>query len=95
LGVEKDEAQAFAWLLRAASSGLAVAQSRIGLAYATGEGAALDPIEACKWMELAAQRGDKAAQANRARARKSLSPAQLAEAERRATEWQVSQENKT
>ena len=95
LGVAKDEAQAFEWLLKAASGGLAVAQSRIGLAYATAEGAALDPIEACKWMELAALRGDKAAQANRARARKSLSAAQLAEADRRVAAWQVSAQNKT
>ena len=74
---------------------MAAAQSRIGLAYATGEGAALDPIEACKWFELAAQRGDKAAAANRVRARQGLGAAQLAEAERRAKVWAAARENKT
>jgi TPR repeat protein len=87
LGVAKDEAKAFELLRKAALGGVAAAQSRIGLAYATGEGAALDPIEACKWFELAAQRGDQAAATNRLRARKALSPAQLAEADRRVTEW--------
>ena len=95
MGAVKDEAKAFELFLNAAMRGLAAAQSRIGLAYATGDGAALDPIEACKWIELAATRGDKAAVANRERARRILSPIQLAEAERRATEWTLSQSNKT
>ena len=94
MGTVKDEAKAFELFLKAAMGGVAAAQSRIGLAYATGEGAALDPIEACKWIELAAMRGDKAAAANRERARKFLSPAQLAEAERRANEWTLSRNNK-
>lgn len=87
LGVEKDEAKAFAMLLKAAQGGLAAAQSRVGLAYATGEGAVLDPIEAAKWFELAARAGDTAAVANSERAKRTLSPAQHAEAERRAREW--------
>lgn len=95
MGVAKDETRAFELLLQAAEGGVAAAQSRIGLSYATGEGAALDPIEACKWFELAALRGDKAAAANRDRARKSLSPAQQAEADRRVRAWAAAQENKT
>ena len=87
LGVSKDDAKAFELLHKAAAGGVAAAQSRIGLAYATGEGAALDPIEACKWFELAALRGDQAAVTNRVRARKALSPAQLAEADRRVREF--------
>jgi TPR repeat protein len=94
LGTAKDEAKAFELFLKAAMGGLAAAQSRIGLAYATGEGAALDPIEACKWIELAAMRGDKAASANRERARKLLSPAQQVEADRRTQEWKLAQSNK-
>jgi TPR repeat protein len=87
LGVTKDESQAFELMRQAAAGGVAAAQSRIGLAYATGEGAALDPIEACKWFELAALRGDLAAAANRVRGRKALSPAQLAEVDRRVREF--------
>ena len=95
MGTVKDEVKAFELFLKAALAGVAAAQSRIGLAYATGEGAALDPIEACKWIELAAMRGDKAAAANRERARKFLSPAQLAEAQRRVKEWTLLPNNKT
>ncbi len=87
LGVAKDEARAFALFLQAAQGGVAAAQSRLGLAYATGDGAALDPIEACKWFELAAQRGDQAAATNRVRARKALSPGQMAEVDRRVREF--------
>jgi TPR repeat protein len=95
LGVKKDESKAFVMLLKAAQGGLAVAQSRVGLSYATGEGAALDPIEAAKWFELAALGGDAAAAANRDRAKRTLSPAQLAEAQRRVQEWRGPRENKT
>jgi len=87
LGVAKDETKAFELLRKAAVGGVAAAQSRLGLAYATGEGAALDPIEASKWFELAALRGDQAAAVNRVRARSALSPAQLAEVDRRVREF--------
>lgn len=79
--------EAFMLLLRAAQTGLAAAQARLGLAYATGEGAALDPIEAAKWFTLAAQRGDASAKANSMHAEKTLSPAQWREAQRRARSW--------
>jgi TPR repeat protein len=79
--------QVFDLLLRAAQTGLAQAQARLGLAYATGEGAALDPIEAAKWFVLAAQRGDTAARSNQLRSEQTLSPAQWAEALRRAASW--------
>ena len=39
-------------------------------------------------------RGDKAASANRERARKLLSPAQQVEADRRTQEWKLAQSNK-
>ncbi len=87
LGAEKDEAKAFALMLKAAQGGFAPAQSRIGLAYATGEGVALDPIEAARWFELAALGGDAPAAANWARAKTAMSPAQQSEASRRAREW--------
>ena len=81
------EAQAFELLLRAANTGLAAAQARLGLAYATGDGAALDPIEAAKWFLLASQSGDAAAKANSQRAEQTLSPAQWREALRRMAAW--------
>jgi TPR repeat protein len=95
LGVAKDEAKAFSWLLAASEGGLAAAQSRLGLAYATGEGAALDPVEAAKWLELAALAGDTAAAANWAHAKRTMAPAQQAEADRRAQAWLRARETKT
>lgn len=79
--------QAFGLLLRAANTGLAAAQARLGLAYATGDGAALDPIEAAKWFLLGAKGGDVAAKTNSQRAQQTLSPAQWCEAQRRAAAW--------
>ena len=87
LGVKIDETTALEWLLAAAEGGLAAAQARVGLAYATGDGAALDPIESAKWFILAALRGDVAALSNKQRSKEILSPAQWAEAERRANKW--------
>jgi TPR repeat protein len=95
LGVEKDASQAFMWLLRAAEGGLAAAQSRLGLAYASGEGAALDMVEGAKWLELAALAGDAAAAANWAHAKRTMGPAQQAEADRRAQAWRRAREIKT
>ena len=82
-GVARDMEVAFELFLRAAEGGLRTAQSRVGLAFATGEGVAVDLVEACRWFELAAERGDAAAIANRDRARKMLSPAQYKEVLRR------------
>jgi TPR repeat protein len=86
-GVEKDAVKAFELILEAAEGGLAVAQAQVGLAYATGEGAVLDSIESAKWFILASRGGDESAKANQTRAKKILSPAQWAEASRRAEAW--------
>ena len=83
-GVEKNEAKAFDLLMTSAKMGGAAAQARIGLAYATGVGAVLDLIEAARWFILAASNGDKAAAANMEKSKSILSPAQWAEANRRA-----------
>lgn len=79
-----DEDASVLLLQRAADLGLTAAQARLGLCYAMGEGAPLDPIEGAKWFILAARAGDTAAQANRQRAEATLTPAQWREATRRA-----------
>ncbi len=83
-GVEKDETKAFELLMTAAMHGLAAAQAGVGLAYATGIGAVLDTLEAAKWFILASENGDKAAVANKEKAKSLLSPKQWAEVVRRA-----------
>jgi TPR repeat protein len=84
MGVEKSEERALTLLMAAANSGLAAAQARLGLDYAQGNFAVLDLIESAKWFIMAADNGDQSAIKNKERSRTVLSPAQWAEAERRA-----------
>ncbi len=81
------EDESLVLLQRAANTGLVAAQARIGLCYATGDGAPLDQIEAAKWFILAASGGDSASIANKKRAESTLAPAQWREALRRADHW--------
>jgi TPR repeat protein len=85
VGIQKNEARAWDLMLSAAQSGLPAAQGKLGLAYATGEGMVQDLIESAKWFCLAAAQGDKSALSNKKRAQNILSPAQFAEATRRAS----------
>lgn len=78
---------ALTYLARAAQQGVVAAQARLGMAYATGEGAALDPIEAHKWFLLASRQGDPAAAANLAHSETLVAEAARREAQRRAQEW--------
>lgn len=83
---ERDD-QIISLLFRAAQTGLAAAQARLGLCYAKGEEVPVDLVEAAKWFELAAQRGDASAIANRTRSQSNLSAAEWREAQRRARDW--------
>lgn len=85
-----EEDEALELLQRAARTGLVAAQARLGLCYATGDGAPLDPIEAAKWFVLAARAGDLAADSNSKRAQSTLSPSQWREALRRVDHWSKS-----
>lgn len=58
-----------------------------GLAYATGRDGALDLIEAHKWFNLAALRGDAEAARRRQEIASELAPGEVAAALRRAREW--------
>jgi TPR repeat protein len=83
-GVATDAARGWELMRAAAEAGLAPAQARLGMAYATGEGLVQDLIESAKWFILASDQGDKAALSNRKRAQTLLSAAQFTEATRRA-----------
>jgi TPR repeat protein len=90
-GVPQDYAQAVAWYRRAAEQGKPMAQNNLGGMYSEGLGVPQDVVEACKWMGLAAARlsGDQQkmnAEWRDALAQK-MTPAQLAEAQKRASEW--------
>ena len=99
-GVAQDYSQAVAGYLKAADQGYAAAQFNLGVMYDTGEGVPEDDVEAHKWHNLAASRvtGDAQAEYGYAEARDALAeqmtPAQLAEAQKRAVEWQAAFEKR-
>ena len=92
-GVKKDYAEAFHWYRKAADQGDADAQANLGYAYETGQGVSQDFVEAHMWLNLAASRasGDDD-QTRYASARdlvaKMMNSQQIAEAQRRAREWE-------
>ncbi len=92
-GVPQDFTQAAAWFLRAADQGYALAQANLGVMYATGRGVPQDDVEAHKWLSLAVSSltGDtqKEYAAGRDQLAEAMPPAQLAEAQRLAREWQA------
>lgn len=73
--------------MRRAARGDADAQFDLGLMYATGEGVDLDYVTAHQWFNLAAMGGNREARVMRADLALDMSPAQVAEAQRRAREW--------
>jgi TPR repeat protein len=88
-GAPENLHRAFDHCLNAAEAGLALAQARIGILYASGQGVAADPIEAHKWFFVAKLAGDKDAARNVQRSRELLSPEAREEGERRARAWRV------
>jgi hypothetical protein len=93
----------YSWYRKAAEQGNVHGQSSLGNAYKDGSGVPKDLVSAYMWMDLAAQQGPKFAtqgpagfasgyasyQAKTARDEiaKQMSPAQIAEAQRRSRDW--------
>lgn len=79
--------QAVQWFRRAAELGDAESQGFLGVMYREGWGVAADPVEALVWLTLAVQQGHaKAAEDRRALVR-TMTAAELVEAEARARAW--------
>lgn len=60
----------------------------LGLIYSIGDGVPMDYVSAHKWMSLAAMAGSSEARTLRAELARDMTPAELAEAQRQAREWQ-------
>jgi TPR repeat protein len=94
-GLPQDYAKAASWYRLAAEHGDPQAQYNLGLSYAEGEGVSLDMVSAHVWLNLAAARflasDVRIRSATRARdlVASKMTPEQLAEAQRRAREWQA------
>ncbi len=90
----KDYAAALAMIQPLAQKGEAWAQNTLGLMYFSGEGVPQDYVQAHKWYNLAASRfsagekiGRDKAIANRNRVAELMTPEQIAEAQKLASEW--------
>ena len=90
-GVAQDNTAATTWYRKAAEQGHALAQHALGFMYAHGRGVAHDDVEAYMWFNLAASRTSGEDRDVMARSLDALAermtPEHLAEARRRAQEW--------
>ncbi len=91
-GVPRDHTEAAKWFRKAAEQGHAKAQYRLGSMYEYGVGVPRDLVLAHMWSNLAATHLEPGSDRdtavnNRERAAKSMTPAQIAEAQQLAREW--------
>ena len=94
-GVPQDYAQAVKWYRLAADQSYAGAHYNLGVMYNLGQGVPEDYVEAHKWFNLSASRASAdekyvhdLAVKNRDRVAGLMTPAQIAEAQKRASAWQ-------
>jgi uncharacterized protein len=86
-GVPRDYAKARQWYEKAAAQGDAKAQLYLGLQSSFGQGVPMDLVEAYMWYSLAAGNGNAHAPGYRNDLSRQMTPAQIAEAQKRAREW--------
>ena len=86
-GVPKDAVQAVAWYRKAAEQRHASAQSNLGAMYSRGEGVPKDLVIAYMWRNLAAAQGEEIGKTARDALEGSMTPAQIAEAQKLSREW--------
>lgn len=86
-GVPQNYWEAARWYRLAAEQGEASAQFNLGLMYRRGQGVPQSFVEAYMWLNLAAASGDEGARTARDRVMRDMTPAQIAEGQRRAAEW--------
>jgi TPR repeat protein len=86
-GVPKDYKEALGWYRKAAEQGNARAQTLLGIMYEFGNGVPKDYVQAYMWFNLAAAGGNNEAAKFRDSLEKSMTPGQIAEAQRRTAAW--------
>ena len=85
-GVIEDDKEAVKWFRKAAELGDAGAMTNLGFMYANGEGVIEDDVEAYAWFNVAAAKGMKMAAEKRDRVKKTMTPEQIAEGQKRSRE---------
>jgi TPR repeat protein len=88
-GVAKDSVEAVRWYRRGAEQGNDRAQLGLSMCYREGDGVVKNEIESYKWLLLAASQGNEKIKEFIANAEKRLSPAQRADGQRLAQEWEA------
>ena len=86
-GVSKNYKEALKWFTKAAEQGYAIAQNNLGMLYCHGLGVPQSFVKAYMWFCLAAAKGYLDATYNRDIIVKNMTPAQIAEAQKLASEW--------
>jgi uncharacterized protein len=86
-GGRKDYQQALRWFRLAADQGMALAQTKLAIMYDYGEGVPKSKVQAYKWLTLAAKNGDKSAPLLLSSLDKEMTPAQITQAKKLASEW--------
>ena len=89
-GVSQNDDEAVKWYRLAAGQGNASAQLNLGTLYAQGRGVKRDYVSALMWFNLSLAQGEQRAAKARDMAAKLLTLAQIAEAQRLASEWKPS-----
>ena len=93
-GVEGNMLEAAKWLHESAAQGYAEAQSALGIFYFNGLGVVKSAPQAYKWSLLAAAQGHDEAKQRVAALEQRITPAQRAEGQRLAAEWQAAFEKR-
>ena len=86
MGVIKDGQEAVKWYRKAAKDGDTNAMFYLGRMYANGEGVIEDDVEAYAWFNVAAAKGHKMAAEIRDKIKKTMTPEQIAEGQKRSRE---------
>ncbi len=86
-GVPQNDWQALKWYELAAEQGVIVAQNNLGLVYERGRSVPRDYVQAHKWYSLAAAAGHTEATRNRDTLQPKMTPNQLIQANKLATDW--------
>jgi len=91
-GVPQNPSEAVNWFRRAAEQDYVPAQHNLGAMYGSGQGVKRDYIQAYKWLDICAAKGNAGCVTQRDLLAKKLKPAQIADAQRLATEFQPQKE---
>jgi localization factor PodJL len=84
-----DYKTAAGWFTTAAEHGLGDSQFNLAILFENGMGVEKNPIEAYKWLVLAAKSGDKDASARRDAMKAKLTPAQIEQAQNEVDTWRA------